>query len=229
MAMLTGAAVASRSRAEPAAGVSEDLRAAAREAWLYGLPLIETARLRAAAIGDRPEPGRPGFNSFNHQRVPAGAGLREFSAPEADVLYSSAWIYLAGGPATIAIPATGGRYFALALFDLYGNVLETVEGRAAAKDGHDITVIGPPPRVGMAGYTAPAPRLPALHRMVHTRGNWVWALARTHLEGDRDLAGAHQVQDRLEVRTKPTRSPARPRRRSPATPPGATTFTRFRS
>jgi hypothetical protein len=204
------ALAASVGRAAETAVQPEDLRAAAREAWLYGLPLVEAARLRAAAIGDRPQEGRAGFNSFAHQRAPAGPGPRDFSAPEPDVLYSSAWIHLGGGPATILVPATGGRYFALGLFDLYGNVLETIDGREAARAGHDITVIGPPPRVGMAGYTAPMPQMPALHRMVHTRGDWVWVLARTHLEGDHDFAAAHQLQDRLEIRVKPAKAPPRP-------------------
>ena len=197
-------AVPGRGLADP-----DDLRAAAREAWLYGLPLVEAARLRAAAIGPDPREGTAGFNSFLHQRDPAGPAMRDFSAPEPDVLYSSAWIHLGGGPARITVPATGGRYFCLALFDLYGNVLETVEGREAAQSGHELTVIGPPTRVGMAGYTAPMPRVPALHKMAHAPGRWVWALARTHLEGDHDIALAHELQDGLRVEVKPAKaSPA---------------------
>jgi hypothetical protein len=188
----------------------DDLLTAAREAWLYGLPLIEAARLRAAAIGDKPEAGKAGFNSFLHQRDPPGPGQRDFSAPEADMLYSSAWIHLGGGPARISVPPTGGRYFSLAVFDLYGNVLETVEGNEASKSGHEITVIGPPSRVGMAGYTAPMPRMPAMHKMINARGLWVWALARTHLEGEHDLPAARQLQDGLQVRVRPAKTPPRP-------------------
>ncbi|MEJ0064474.1 MAG: DUF1254 domain-containing protein [Caulobacteraceae bacterium] len=187
-----------------------DLRTSAREAWIYGLPLIEAARLRAAAIGDKPQEGKAGFNNFLHQRAPATPDLRDVSAPEPDVLYSSAWIHLGGGPARISVPATGGRYFNLALFDLYGNVLGLVEGREASKDGHEITVIGPPSRVGMAGYTAPMPRMPAMHKMIHARSLWVWALARTHLEGDQDLAAAHTLQDGLDIKVKPAKTPPRP-------------------
>jgi hypothetical protein len=217
--VLSGAAVAMLARAglpDPAAAAAklpietDDLRTAAREAWIYGLPLIEAARLRAAAIGDKPEAGKAGFNSFVHQRTPATSDLRDVSAPEPDVLYSSAWIHLGGGPARISVPVTGGRYFNLTLFDLYGNVLGSVEGREASKNGHEITVIGPPPRVGMAGYTAPAPRMPAMHKMIHARSLWVWALARTHLEGEQDLAAAHALQDGLDIRVKPAKVAPRP-------------------
>src|SRR5580658_1811909 len=188
----------------------DDLRSAAREAWIYGLPLIEAARLRAAAIGEAPETGKAGRHSFLHQRAPAGPAMRDVRAPEPDALYSSAWILLGGGPARVSVPATGGRYFSLAVFDLYGNVLGAVEGREASKNGHEITVIGPPSRVGMAGYTAPMPRMPAMHKMVHARSLWVWALARTHLEGEQDLTAAHALQDGLEVRVKPAKKAPRP-------------------
>jgi len=201
VAVLAGQAFPGRAFADV-----DDLRTAAREAWLYGLPLIEAARLRAAAIGPKPQETTPGFNSFIHQRDPAGPAMRDFSAPEPDVLYSSAWIHLGDGPARITVPATGGRCFCLALFDLYGNVLDTVEGAEAAKNGHELTLIGPAARVGMAGYTAPVPRMPVFHKMLHTPGSWVWALARTHLEGEHDLDGAHKVQDGLEIRVKPARA-----------------------
>ncbi|HEY2710472.1 MAG TPA: DUF1254 domain-containing protein [Caulobacteraceae bacterium] len=218
-----GAAFAPRSLAASAAIQPEDLRAAAREGWLYGLPLIETARLRTAAIGASPAYGKPGFNSFTHLRDPAGAANADFSAAEADVLYSSAWIHLEGGPAKISLPPTGGRYVAAALFDLYGNVLDVAEGQEAAKNGRDVLVIGPPPLVGVAGYTAPMPRMPAMHKMIHTRGNWVWALVRIHLEGD-DLAAAHALQDRLAIEVKPAKKPPKPAQPVPRDAPWSDYF-----
>jgi hypothetical protein len=216
--VLAGAALALLARAAtPRVAVGaptpidpDDLRTAAREAWIYGLPLIEAARLRAEAVGEAPAVGKAGFNSFLHQRDPAGPAMRDFSAPEADVLYSSAWIHLGGGPARISVPATGGRYFTLAVFDLYGNVLETIEGHEASKSGHEVTVIGPPSRVGMAGYTAPMPRMPPMHKMLSARSLWVWALARTHLEGVQDLPGARQLQDGLQIHVKPVKTPPKP-------------------
>ena len=60
--LIGGAALASLAGAARAA--ADDIGAAAREAWIYGLPLIEIARLRAAAVGDRPGAGTPGYNAF---------------------------------------------------------------------------------------------------------------------------------------------------------------------
>ena len=201
--LVGGAAVASlagSARAQP-----EDLRGAAREAWLYGLPLIETARLRVAAIGPRPKPGTPGFNSFLHQRDPAGPEDRVFSAAEADVLYSSAWIHLGGDGGKVIIPPSGGRYVCVALFDMYGNAFEVFESRGAGDEGRVINLVGPPKRMGFGDYTAQMPDLGLVLRpVVHAPGPWVWALARNDLEGPQDLASARQYQDALEVRVKPS-------------------------
>lgn len=192
-------------------GEVDDLRTAAREAWLYGLPLIELARIRAAAIGARPQAGTPGYNAFAHARDVAGPASRDFSAPEADVLYSSAWINLAAGAAKIYAPPTGGRYQCLTVTDMYGNALAAVDAAEAGHTGREITLIGPPGRLAVAGYTAPMPRLPTLGPAIHAPGPWVWAVVRTQVVGQADLANAHALQDELDIRvkTKPA-APAQP-------------------
>lgn len=198
-----GAALASL--AGSALAQVDDLRSAAREAWLYGLPLIETARLRALAIGPRPRVGQPGFNAFAHTRLPATPDDRDFSGAEADVLYSSAWIHLGGEGAKITVPASSGRYVCLSLFDMYGNAFEVHESRGGGDNGREIDLLGPPSRMGIAGYSAPAPQLPHILRpVIRAPGPWVWALARLHLESQQDLGPAHQFQDALDIRVKPS-------------------------
>src|SRR6185312_4856146 len=95
----------------------DDLTAAAREGWVYGAPLMEMARLRAAAVGDRPGPGTAGYNAFVHARTPVGPADRAMSGAEPDVLYSSAWIDLSAEGVRIDLPPTAGRYVCFALFD----------------------------------------------------------------------------------------------------------------
>ena len=181
----------------------DDLKAAAREGWVYGAPIMEMARLRAAAISDRPGQDTPGYNSFYHSRERASPSDRVMSAPEADVLYSSAWVDISAEGARIDLPQTGARYVCFTLFDMYGNALETIEGKEIGEHGHSIQLVGPAARVGYSGYSAPIPRLPHMGPVVRAPGKWVWALARIHLERDGDLAGAHALQDGFLVRAKP--------------------------
>jgi hypothetical protein len=196
-----GAALASLAGAARAA--ADDIGSAAREAWVYGLPIIEMARLRAAAVGDRPGPDTPGYNAFAHSRAPFSAADRALSAPEADVVYSSAWIDLSAEGARIDLPPSGARYVCFTLFDMYGNAIETIEGKELGARGHSIELVGPPARLGAAGYSAPLPRLPHMGPTVRAPGKWVWALARIHLERDADMDAVHALQDGFVVHAQP--------------------------
>jgi hypothetical protein len=205
--VIGGAALASL--AGTARAAADDLKSAAREGWVYGLPLMEMARLRAAAIGDRPGPDTPGYNSFHHSRERASPTDRTMSAPEADLLYSSAWIDLSAEGARLDLPPTGGRYVCFTLFDMYGNAIETVEGKELHQ-GHTIQLVGPAARLGAYGYSAPVPRLPHMGPTVRAPGKWVWALARIHIERDTDLTAVHALQDGFAVRAKPKLGHAAP-------------------
>lgn len=199
--VIGSAALASLGGAARAATV-DDLKSAAREGWVYGVPLMEMARLRAAAVGDKPEPATPGYNAFAHARTPVGADERALSGAEPDVLYSSAWIDLSAEGVRIDLPPTGGRYVCFSLFDMYGNAIETIQGAEIGEKGHTIELVGPAARVGAYGYSAPLPRLPHLGPTVRAPGKWVWALARFHIQRG-DLDAAHALQDRFTIHAKP--------------------------
>ncbi|HEY3799488.1 MAG TPA: DUF1254 domain-containing protein [Caulobacteraceae bacterium] len=190
---------------------ADDLRGAAREGWLYALPLIEAARLRAALPA--------AVNAFVH--LDAEAAARRLGAPEADVLYSVAFINVPnGGVATLTLPPSPGRYLSVAVLDMYGNVLKVLGGGATGSGGGAFRILGPPSRVGMGDYTVPQPRLPPMHKMIQTPGPWVWTLARVQVRGDDDLTLAQATQSGLSLTVKP-REGAPPPRPAPAVAPDA--------
>ncbi|HTX51697.1 MAG TPA: DUF1254 domain-containing protein [Caulobacteraceae bacterium] len=192
------ASQAGRVRAE-----TDDLRAAAREGWLYSLPLIETARRRADA-------GAAGIDAFVPGRR-AEPGPGEVSAPEPDLLTASAWLNVgAGGAARLRVPDTTGRYASVTLMDMYGNVLGVFGSGARGDGGGDFTILGPPARVGVAGYTVPEPRMPTLRRVVKARTPWVWALVRVQASGEGGAEAARGLRDafQVEVKAEGARAPA---------------------
>ena len=79
-----------------------DLRTAAREAWIYALPLVEvaTTRQRGQALGH-------GMGVFVHVRNLANHRHRAVTTPNNDTLYSTAQLDLSAGPVTITLPAAG--------------------------------------------------------------------------------------------------------------------------
>lgn len=152
------------------------LQSAAREAWLYALPLIEiaTTRARGAAFGGQ-------INAFAHMRNLADHKARAVTTPNNDTVYSSAQVDLSHGPVTIFLPAAGERYVSLALMDAYTNNFAILGTRTSGPDGGSFKLIGP---------TDAAEGL----NVVRCPTNHVWALARVLVDGPHDLEAARAVQ-----------------------------------
>lgn len=156
------------------------LRAAAREAWLYGLPYIEIARVRASAFDRGHAP-----NTFRHRRDLNTPASRTVTTPNNDTLSSSAFIGLRRGPVTVTIPAAGARYFSLAFMDMASNNFAILGTRTIGGSGGTFVLAGPRQATPVGALCAPTPG--------------VWALFRTLVEGPADLEAARRLQDGLRI------------------------------
>lgn len=164
-----------------------DLEAAATEAWLYSVMLIENAGSRAGAMKDM------AVNQLFHSRVLTTVATQFVTTPNNDTLYSRAWIDLNGGPVTLHMPAAGKRYVSYAFMDMYGNNFAILGTRTTGGEAHTVTLVGP----AQANADPLALRSPT---------PWVWLLIRTLIDGEADLPGANAIQDAIQLK-----APARPR------------------
>ena len=153
-----------------------DLKTAARDAFIYTLPLIEvaTTRQRGMGLGQR-------MGAFTHVRNLATAKHRAVTTPNTDTLYSTAHVDLSAGPVTISLPAAGDRYLSLALMDAYTNNFAVLGTRTTGPDGGTFRLVGP--RDLVEGWN-----------IVRSPTDHVWALARILVEGPHDLEAARAVQ-----------------------------------
>jgi hypothetical protein len=181
--LLAAMAVIGMAPAARAFAAAGDLKAAAREAWLYGLPLIEMATTRARAITGQGTVAA-GVNAFRHARALATDKSRGVTAPNNDTLYSSAWMDLTKGPLTLTVPATGDRYISVAGMSMYTDNDFVLGTRTGGGRGGRFTIVGP----GQAGSGPNVVRLTTPHG---------WLLARTVVDGPDDLAAVHRLQDAL--------------------------------
>lgn len=165
------------------------LRDAARQAALYGLPLIEMATTRSRTQG------RAMINRFNHVRTLRTAQDRSVTRPNNDTLYSSAWIDLSKGPVRMVLPPTGDRYFSLGLMDMFTNNFAVLGTRTTGSEGGEVLLVGP---------TDPLPAGAA----IRSPTDWVWGLGRTLSTGQSDLPAAHAVQDALRLEAPEGRKPS---------------------
>lgn len=151
---------------------------AARDAYLYALPLIEMATTRARLLKS---PGAA-INTLSHTRALSDHTARWVTTPNNDTLYSSAFLDLSKGAATLTIPPMGKRYYSVAVMDMFTNNNVVLGTRTIGGEGGTFTLVGP----GQAS-TGPNPvRIATPH---------AWMLIRILTDGGEDLAATHKAQD----------------------------------
>jgi len=193
LATLSGSTFALPAFAKPA-----DLKTAARDAWLYGLPLIEMAHTRSKMVaaglkGDVGSVNAALVNAFVHSRVFAGPQSRAVTTPNVDTLYSTAFLDLTAGPVTIALPPTGERYCSLALMDMFTNNFVVLGTRTTGGDGGNFTIIAPEAEPVRGAIRSPTP--------------WVWALIRLMAVNEADFPAAHALQDQVVLKANAGHAP----------------------
>jgi len=159
----------------------EDLKLAAKTAWLFTLPLIEiaTTRARGQAVGSQ-------MNTFGHMRRLADHRARAVTTPNNDTFYSTAQVDLSQGPVSITLPASGDRYLSLQLMDAYSNSFAVLGTRTTGGAGGTFTLVGP-------ADAAEGPKV------VRAPTNHVWALARILVDGPHDAEAAKAVQQGISM------------------------------
>jgi len=171
----------------------DNLRSAAREAWIYCLPLIEMARVRSTSAALAAQSGGAGVNAFTHLRALATTASRRVTSPNVDTLYSSAFVDLGNGPATVVLSATGERYFSLHLLDMYTNGFAVLGTRTTGGNGGTFTLVGPRDAAPDGAIRAPT--------------SWIWAIVRIGVRDWEVLDSVHRIQDQLGLQASPTRMP----------------------
>lgn len=158
---------------QPAFAISP-LRLAAREAFLYALPMTEIANVRDRLLGAGIKAGR-----FFPQKGLATPRDRVVTTPNVDTIYANAFIDLSAGPATLTLPSLGDRYASLSLMDMFSDNFAVLGSRTTGQDGGAFTLVGP-------NDAAPA-------GAIRSPTRWVWALARVVVNGPDDVADALAV------------------------------------
>lgn len=160
------------------------LRDAAREAWIYTLPLNEIALVRTRSqMGAR-------IGAFFGLPKLAGPEQRIVTTPNNDTVYASAFIDLSKGPVKLVQPDIGDRYASFALMDMWSDNFAVLGSRTTGPKGGSFTLVGPNDAAPPGAIRSPTP--------------WVWALARVVVNGDADLSTAIGIRSGYRVEGVPT-------------------------
>jgi hypothetical protein len=179
-----------RERAESPPLEPSELERIAREAYVFGYPLVlmDVTRAVSTAVA-RPAGTKAPANRFAHVRAFPDPSFKEVVSPNADTLYSVAWLDLSREPIVLSVPDTGGRYYLMPMLDAWTNVFASPGERTTGTGKHDFAIVGP----GWQG------ELPAGLERIDAPTPTVWIIGRTYTAGPADYAAVHAIQDQYTL------------------------------
>lgn len=160
-----------------------------RDAAIYGLPAVMQ---HLAMVRDLLDDPPVALNSWRHDRRAADADYAPFTTPNADTLYSQAWIDLRSGPVILDIPPMGDRYYTAHLLDAHSNAVN-LSTRTVGGDGGRFALCLP------EHATTHAQALPVDVTPVTVASPIMWLLGRILVRGHDDLPAVHSLQDQLTL------------------------------
>jgi hypothetical protein len=192
---------------EGAALDTDELAADAREAFVFAYPLLLMDATRGQMTATpRPTAMAAPVNQFANLPEAPDASFRSVVSPNADTLYSSAWLDLTDEPIVLSVPDTDGRYYLLPLLDAWTNVFASPGARTTGTHSGDFAIVGPDWRG----------ELPRGMREIDAPTSMVWIIGRTQANGRSDYEAVHEVQSGYRL----TPVGAWPRGREYTPPPG---------
>lgn len=191
LALLLGAATNGGARAG-STPTPEEAKAIALDAYVYGYSLITTEVTRVQMTNiDKVDGLRGPMGQFvNVKRYPP-ADYRGVSAPNADTLYSLAWINLGKEPTVFSHPDMGSRYYLFPMYNLWMPVIESAGSRTTGDKAQTFLLTGP----GWKGT------VPAGMTQIVSPTRYMLILGRTYADGtEQDYKTVNALQDQFSLR-----------------------------
>jgi hypothetical protein len=163
----------------------------ATDAYIFGYPLVTmelTRRIMTNVVA--PEGNRGPMGQFIRARQYPDASFRDVTAPNADTLYTTAWIDLGKEPWVLSIPDMKDRYFLFPLLDGWTDVFQVPGKRTTGTGAQTYAVTGPVWKgtlpAGVKEYKSPT--------------DIVWILGRIYCTGtSEDYKAVHSLQDQCQL------------------------------
>lgn len=176
----------------------------ASDAYIYGYPLVTMEMTRRVITNAAEVEGTHGpMGQFIKLRKYPDASFRDVTAPNADTLYTTAWVDVGDEPWVLGMPDMKDRYFLFPMLDGWTNVFQVPGKRTTGTKAQTYAITGP----GWKGT------LPAGVKELKSPTAIVWILGRIYCTGTpEDYAVVHAAQDQftlapLSAYGKPYRPP----------------------
>ena len=155
------------------------------KAYVYGFPLVMMDLTReaaaAATVGEITAPP----NRFSVMTHYPDASFRAVTRTGLDTLFAVAWADLDEEPLVLSVPDTGGRYYVIALFDMWSNVFASIGKRTTGTAAAHFLIAGP-------GWTGRPP--PDVTQTYRSPTRYVWVNGQMQADGPQECAAVTALQ-----------------------------------
>ena len=160
-----------------------------REAYLFGYPLVTMDMTRRHETNVRvPDDAHAPMGQLVKLRAYPAVDDHGAAAPNADTLYTMAWLDVSAGPWVFSIPDMGDRFYIMPMLSGFNEVFFVAGSRATGGKAQEYVITGP----GWSGA------LPDGVTQVESPTALVWILGRVYCEGTpEDYKAVHELQDQF--------------------------------
>lgn len=160
------------------------------EAYIFGYPLVLMDITRSATTAvSAPQGFKAPVNQFAHLRAFPDASFTAVVSPNADTLYSAAWLDLTSEPIILSVPNTQGRYYLMPMLDAWTNVFASPGKRTTGTQKGDFAIVAP-------NWTG---KLPESVQKIQSPTAMVWLIGRTQTNGKADYSAVGVIQDQYQL------------------------------
>lgn len=163
----------------------------ATDAYIYGYPLVTMEMTRRVITNvARPEGTKAPMGHIIKLRQYPDASFRDVTAPNADTLYTTAFVDVGKEPWVLSIPDMKGRYALFPMLDGWTTVFQVPGKRTSGTNAQTYAITGP----GWKGT------LPSGVREYKSPTSIVWLLGRIYCTGmPEDYKAVHELQDQCKL------------------------------
>ncbi|HTR04975.1 MAG TPA: DUF1254 domain-containing protein [Thermoanaerobaculia bacterium] len=174
-----------------AAVKAREARDQAIEAYIYAYPLVtmETTR-RVSTNVEKPEGSKAPMGQFARLQNYPAVDDHTVTAPNADTLYTVAWLDVSKEPWIVSIPDMKDRYFLFPMLDGWTNVFQDPGKRTTGTKAQKYAITGP-------GWTGTLPNGVTEYK---SPTSMVWVLGRIYCTGTpEDYKAVHALQAQVSA------------------------------
>ena len=161
------------------------------QAYIYGFPLVvmDLTRQVSTAVDEPGELTAP-VNQFSVMTHYPDASYRFIPRTGLDTQFALSWADLDEEPLVLSVPDTDGRYYVIALFDMWSNVFESIGSRTTGTGAGDFLLVGPE-------WQGAPPT--GIHKVYRSPTRYVWVNGQMRSDGPHDYEVVNALQNQYRL------------------------------